>query len=130
MDAFAAPSPPRKVLVVEDEPTLAENIGTYLEAMGHEVRAVGDGSSAIALCGEFAPDLLVLDYSLPDMSGFEVLDAMRRCSCLCECVLITAHPGEVVRHAANLRDIRHILFKPFALRDLARLVLSVPMARR
>lgn len=130
MDAFAAPSPPRKVLVVEDEPTLAENIGTYLDAMGHEVRVVGDGSSAIALCGDFAPDLLVLDYSLPDMSGFEVLDAMRRCSCLCECVLITGHPGETVRHAANLRGIRHILFKPFALRDLARLVRSVPMGRR
>ena len=126
MDAFAAPSQARKVLVVEDEPTLAENIGTYLEAMGHEVRIVGDGSSAIALCGDFAPDLLVLDYSLSDMSGFEVLDAMRRCSCLCECVLITAHPGEKVRHAANARGILHILFKPFALADLARLVRCVP----
>jgi len=129
MDAFAAPSPSRKVLVVEDEPTLAENIGTYLEAMGHEVRVVGDGSSAIAQCGDFAAELLVLDYSLPDMSGFEVLDAMRRCSCLCECVLITAHPGEIVRHAATLRGIRDILFKPFALADLAHLVRGVSVAR-
>lgn len=126
MDAFAAASPPRKVLVVEDEPTLAENIGTYLEAMGHEVRLVGDGSSAIALCGDFSPDLLVFDYSLPDMSGFEALDAMRRRGCHCTGVLITAHPGEKVRHAASARGVLHILYKPFALADLARLVRCVP----
>lgn len=130
MDAFAAPLQARKVLVVEDEPTLAENIGTYLEAMGYEARVVGDGSSAIALCNSFAADLLVLDYSLPDMSGFEVLDAMRRCSCQCECVLITAHPGETVRHEANRRGVLHILFKPFALRDLAVLARSVLQGRR
>lgn len=126
MDAFAAPSPPRKVLVVEDEATLAENIGTYLDAMGHEVRVVGDGGSAIALCISLAPDLLVFDYSLPDMSGFEALDAMRRRGCHCACVLITAHPGESVRHAASARGVLHILFKPFALADLARLVRCVP----
>ncbi len=130
MDACVVSAQTRKVLVVEDEPTLAENIGTYLRAQGHEVRIAGDGHSAIALCSGFAPDLLVLDYSLPDMSGFEVLDAMRRCSCLCECVLITAHPGETVRHAASVRGIRHILFKPFSLSDLARLVCGVPVYSR
>lgn len=123
MDAYTKPSQACRVLVVEDETTLAENIGAYLAALGGEVRIAGDGTSAITQCCNFEPDVLVLDYSLPDMSGFEVLDAIRHCGCLCPCVLITAHPGAQLKEEVRRRSIAHVLCKPFALADLAALAL-------
>lgn len=130
MDAFTRPSPAVKVLVVEDEPTLAENMSVYLSAQGGEVRVAGDGSSALGLGCSFAPDVLVLDYSLPDMSGFEVLEALRRCGCRSPCVLITAHPGHRVTEEVRRHGIAHVLFKPFALADLAAHVLEATVGRR
>lgn len=110
-----------KVLIVEDETNLAENMGAYLVAAGYEVWLAGDGSSAIAYCrAGFVADLLVLDYDLPDMSGFEAFDALGQGGGAC--VLVTGHPFETVGHAAAARGIGSILYKPFALVELARLL--------
>ncbi|MCQ4347443.1 response regulator [Pseudomonas stutzeri] len=130
LDAFTTIRPAPRVLVVEDEPTLAQNIGIYLSAMGGEVRVSGDGAAAIAQGREFAPDVLVLDYNLPDMDGFAVLDALRRAGCRCPCVLITGHPGSRVSEEVRRRGIAHVLFKPFALADLAARVLGTQAAPR
>lgn len=130
MDAFTRPSPAVKVLVVEDEPTLAENIGIYLGAQGSEVWIAADGCSALDLGCRFAPDVLVLDYSLPDMSGFEVLDALRRSGCPSPCVLITAHPGHRVTEEVRRHGVAHVLFKPFALAELAARVREATGVRR
>lgn len=113
-----------KVLVVEDEQILAQNLGNFLEAKGLEVRVVYDGATAISLAVDFQPDLLVLDYRLPDMEGFEVLDAIRR-DRNCHSVLITGHPTSEVRDRAARLGISHILFKPFPLAELAHTVLEL-----
>lgn len=128
MDAMVTPAE-KKVLIVEDEATLAENIGAYFSALGWHALVVGDGYSAIAQCAGFAPDMLVLDYSLPDMSGFEAFDALRKDGCRCDCVMITAHPRETVRDAATLRGIEFILLKPFSLAELGWVVCGVPGGR-
>jgi CheY-like chemotaxis protein len=53
------------VLTVDDEPTIAEVLARYLERAGYEVRAVGDGPSAVEAVAARAPDLVVLDLMLP-----------------------------------------------------------------
>jgi two-component system OmpR family response regulator len=68
---------PIRVLVVDDEPTLAELVGMALRYEGWQVRAVHDGSTAVAAAREFRPDLIVLDVMLPDMDGFQVLRKVR-----------------------------------------------------
>lgn len=113
-----------KVLVVEDEVILAQNLGNFLEAKCLEVQVSNDGASAIAAAASFQPDLIVLDYRLPDMEGFEVLEAIRR-DRSCHCVLITGHPTSQVRDRAAQLGISHILFKPFPLAELARTVLEL-----
>ena len=130
MDSFTRAS--LKILVVEDEPILAENIAAYLSVLSGEVRVAGDGASAIAIIrgGNFAPDLLVLDYGLPDMSGFELFDAIRQGGCRCRCVLITAHPGLNIKEDACRHGIAHVLGKPFSLADLAALTLRPVYGRR
>lgn len=109
------------VLVVDDEQTLAGNIQAYLEAQGLDVHVAHDGESAIGLAARIEPRVTVLDFRLPDMEGFQVLETMRQRRD-CHFVLITAHPTAEVRERANQLGVSHILFKPFPLAELARAV--------
>jgi len=118
-----------KVLVVEDEQILAQNLGAYLEAQGLEVRVAYDGGKAVAMVQGFSPDVVVLDFRLPDMDGFQVLDAVRQHRD-CHFVLITAHPTNEVCERAVQLGVSHILFKPFPLAELARAVCDLVGIRR
>ena len=117
------------VLVVDDEQTLALNIQAYLENQGLTVHVAHDGSSAIKLAAELQPDVAVLDFRLPDMEGFQVLEAVRK-NRDCHFVLITAHPTAEVRERANQLGVSHILFKPFPLAELARAVCDLTGIKR
>lgn len=64
---------PLRVLVVDDEPSLADLLATVLRMDGWDVRTAGDGSSAVREARDFRPDVAVLDVMLPDFDGFEVL---------------------------------------------------------
>ncbi|MDX6728979.1 MAG: two-component system, OmpR family, response regulator, partial [Baekduia sp.] len=61
-----------RVLVVDDEPNIADVISMALRFQGFTVESVGDGRSALEAVASFKPDLLVLDVMLPDMEGFDV----------------------------------------------------------
>jgi two-component system, OmpR family, response regulator ResD len=63
------------VLIVEDEPMIAEVIGRYLERAGYETHTANDGPAAVAAACANRPDLVVLDIMLP---GFDGLEVMRR----------------------------------------------------
>ncbi len=68
---------PVRVLVVDDEPTLAELLAMALRYEGWEVRSAGDGLSAVRTARDFRPDAVVLDVMLPDIDGLEVLRRLR-----------------------------------------------------
>jgi DNA-binding response OmpR family regulator len=110
-----------KVLVVEDEQLLAENLQGYLQAQALDVRIAHNGETAIGEAESFSPDVMVFDYHLPDMKGFEVLDAVRQ-NRHCHFVLITGHPTAEVCEEARQLGVSHILFKPFPMAELARAV--------
>ncbi|WP_238996053.1 response regulator [Azotobacter chroococcum] len=116
-------------MLVEDEPVLAENLKAYLETRRCEVRVAHDGAGALALAASFGPDVLVLDYCLPDMDAFQLLDALRG-RYDGERVLMTGHPSGAVCDDAAHRGIVNILLKPFPLADLARVVCKPQVARR
>ncbi|MDQ6810426.1 MAG: response regulator transcription factor [Actinomycetota bacterium] len=63
------------VLVVDDEPTIAEVVSRYLERAGYETRQARDGPEAVSIANSWRPDLIVLDVMLP---GFDGLEVMRR----------------------------------------------------
>ena len=65
------------VLVVDDEPTIAEVVSRYLVRAGYDTRVAGDGPHAIQLAGEQRPDLVVLDLMLPGLDGLEVMRRIR-----------------------------------------------------
>jgi two-component system, OmpR family, response regulator len=68
---------PIRVLVVDDEPSLAELLASVLRYEGWDIRTAADGSSAVRTAREFQPDAVVLDVMLPDFSGLEVLRRLR-----------------------------------------------------
>ncbi len=65
-------SPAGRVLVVDDDPTVAEVVARYLARDGHEVVCVADGPTALRKVLDQPPDLVVLDLMLPGMDGLEV----------------------------------------------------------
>jgi two-component system response regulator ResD len=67
----------RSVLIVDDEPTIAEVIARYLERAGYETRIATDGQSALAAAAAARPDLVVLDIMLPGLDGLRVMGRLR-----------------------------------------------------
>ena len=68
----------RRVLVVEDEPTIAESVAARLRAEGFAVEVAGDGPGAVAAARRTQPDAVVLDVMLPDGSGLDLCRRIRR----------------------------------------------------
>ena len=69
---------PVRVLVVDDEPSLAELLSSVLRYEGWSVRTAGNGADAVRSAREFRPDAVVLDIMLPDFDGVEVMRRMRQ----------------------------------------------------
>jgi two-component system phosphate regulon response regulator PhoB len=67
-----------RILVVEDETALVEILRYNLEKEGFDVAAAGDGEEALAAIAEHAPDLIILDWMLPLVSGLEICRQLRR----------------------------------------------------
>ena len=68
---------PVRVLVVDDEPSLAELLASVLRYEGWTVQTAGNGADAVRTAREFRPDAVVLDIMLPDFSGLEVMRRLR-----------------------------------------------------
>ncbi len=111
-----------RVLVVDDEPSLAELLASVLRYEGWEVRTAGDGSTAVRTAREFRPDAVVLDIMLPDFDGLEVLRRMRA-ELPQVCVLfLTARDAVEDRIAGITAGGDDYVTKPFSLEEvLARL---------
>src|SRR6202161_4952448 len=71
------PDPPGRIVVVDDDPTVADVVGRYLIRDGHSVQCAHDGYEALRLVEQHAPDLVVLDLMLPGIDGLEVCRRLR-----------------------------------------------------
>jgi len=112
------------VLVVEDEPAIADAVVRRLRSEGFEARSVGDGKQAVELCRTTKPDLVVLDLMLPGLDGLEVcrrIQADRRVPV----VILTARDDEtdlVIGLSVGADDY---VTKPFSPRELVARIRAV-----
>jgi DNA-binding response OmpR family regulator len=68
----------KRVLLVDDQPDVAEMIGLVLKMDGYECRAAETGHEALEVARTFDPDVVILDIGLPDLSGYDVARALRQ----------------------------------------------------
>ncbi len=107
----------RSVLVVDDEPTIAEVVARYLERAGYDSATAGDGIEALRLVAELRPDLVVLDLMLPGVGGLEVLRRLRADGG--PAVILLTAKGEQDDRIAGLRSgADDYVVKPFSPNEL------------
>ncbi len=109
---------PVRVLVVDDEPTLAELISMALRYEGWEVRSAGDGATAVRTAREFRPDAVVLDMMLPDIDGLEVLRRLRGETPAVPVLFLTAKDAVEDRIAGLTAGGDDYVTKPFSLEEV------------
>ena len=116
--AAAANSDAVRVLVVDDEATLAELVTMALRYEGWEVRSAGTGIAAVRLAKEFRPDVVVLDVMLPDMSGLDVLHRLRENAPNLPVLFLTAKDAVEDRIAGLTAGGDDYVTKPFSLEEV------------
>jgi DNA-binding response OmpR family regulator len=113
-----------RILVVDDDPTVAEVVARYLLRDGHEVECVADGNAALRSAAAGAPDLVVLDLMLPGLDGLEVCRRLRE-RWPVPIVMLTALGEETDRLVGLETGADDYVTKPFSPRELALRVKSV-----
>lgn len=124
MNAGPAQAPVRadgsalRVLVVDDEPNIAELLAMALRYEGWEVRTAADGLAAVGAARAFSPDVVVLDVMLPDIDGLEVLRRMRREDEHVPVLFLTARDAVEDRIAGITAGGDDYVTKPFSLEEV------------
>ncbi|MEW1925700.1 response regulator transcription factor [Streptomyces sp. NPDC088360] len=113
-----------RVLVVDDDPTVAEVVAGYLERGGYTVDRAGDGPGALERAGALRPDLVVLDLMLPGMDGLEVCRRLRAKGPV-PVIMLTARGDEDDRILGLEVGADDYVTKPFSPRELVLRVESV-----
>ena len=109
---------PINVLVVDDEPVLAEMVSMALRYEGWNIATAGDGAAALESARSQRPDVVVLDVMLPDMSGLEVLRKLREESPQLPVLLLTAKDALEDRIAGLTAGGDDYVTKPFSLEEV------------
>ncbi|MGH9204402.1 MAG: response regulator, partial [Vicinamibacterales bacterium] len=115
---------PDRILVVEDEPTVAEVVDRYLRRDGYSVMIAHDGLRAMEVYDLFQPDLIVLDLMLPGLDGMEVCRRIRSRAGT-PIIMLTARGDEVDKLVGLEIGADDYVTKPFEPRELLARVKSV-----
>ncbi len=108
-----------KVLVIDDEEDLRENIKYVLQAKGYIVELAQDGVQGLKILGDFRPDLIILDLNMPNMGGIEFYQKI----CVGD---VSQYPVFVLTARANMEkffkdfNVDGFMSKPFEITDLVR----------
>ncbi len=112
------------ILVVEDEPSIAEVVGLYLQRAGYQVIFAEDGLEAQDKIESQSPDLIVLDLMLPIVDGFELTRWLRDQSDV-PIIMLTARRDEVDRIAGLEMGADDYIIKPFSPQEVVSRVRAV-----
>ena len=106
------------VLVIDDETVFARNVRRFLDRQGFEVSIAGDGKSGLAALKRERPDIVLLDYRLPDQDGLAVLQQIRNLEFAPTVVFVTGHGNIQIAIDAINGGAAKYLTKPVALEEL------------
>jgi two-component system, OmpR family, response regulator len=113
------------ILVAEDDEVLRDELKGLLQSRRHTVTAVPDGRMARILLETEPFDMVILDYELPHIDGFQVMEQVRQARAKTAFVVITGHANPETRKAAMTLGADFFLAKPFEASELERIVASI-----
>lgn len=105
----------KKLLIIDDEAGIIEEIRDFFTEEGFEVRAADSGKDGIKLIHQFLPDVLILDIKLPDISGLEVLRTCKESSPATKVIVVTGYVDQGIIDEAERLGRDAFLQKPFDL---------------
>jgi two-component system, OmpR family, KDP operon response regulator KdpE len=106
-----------RLLIVDDDVALRQELGTSLAAHRYSVLEASDGQTALQLAGQLRPDAIILDVDLPDITGFEVTVRLRARTWTPILILSASQDEQSVVHALDL-GADDYLTKPFRFNEL------------
>jgi len=112
------------ILVVEDEPSIAEVVGLYLQRAGYHVKTAVDGKIAITMLEKKIPDLVILDLMLPEIDGLSLTRWLRDRSDV-PIIMLTARREEIDRITGLEMGADDYVVKPFSPQELVSRVRAV-----
>ena len=113
-----------QILVIEDEPSIAEVTGLYLRRAGYQVVCVSDGQAALDSMAQQIPDLVILDLMLPNVDGWAITRWLRDRSDV-PIIMLTARRDEANRIAGLEMGADDYVVKPFSPQELVSRVRAV-----
>lgn len=108
----------RRILIVDDNQELAENLAEFLEEEGHRATTAASAERAIDISGAHDFDLLLSDVRMPGINGVELVTRLRVCRPQLCCLLMTAYSSEELLREARSVGVAAILDKPLDLDKL------------
>lgn len=118
-------NPPCRILVIEDEPEIAEMVALNLEAAGFQVNTARDGAQGLTAQERQPADLIILDLMLPKVGGLEVLHILRRKNDPVPILILTARTGDRERVHGLSQGADDYLGKPFSMLELIERVRAI-----
>ena len=118
---------PRKILIVDDEPDVADLVAYHLRAKGYQVETVNDPTVSIGAARSFLPDLLILDIMMPDLNGMQICRIIRADPRLQQVpiIFLTAKAEENDRISGFETGCDDYICKPFSTKELVLRVQSI-----
>ena len=110
-----------RILIVDDDQDVLMAIDTALQAEGALTQTCSDGNTAVRICEEDKPDLMVLDMMLPKRSGFLVLEKVKRLDPPPLVFMVTANEGKRHQEYAENLKVDAYMLKPVRLERLIKL---------
>lgn len=112
----------RRILIIDDDPDLRETMRGIAAGAGHEVEALGEGAAFLDAVARFQPDRIVMDLSIPDLDGVDLLKGLSEMQWATSIVLVSSHPTQLLNNVAELGralglDMDGVLQKPFSVAD-------------
>ena len=116
-----------KILVIDDDPVIRSLVGDMLRGLGHDVSTAESGSEGLRMLASEIPQVIFLDYQLPDMNGLEVLKKVRaqQNTCSLPVVVLSASDESAFQKEAGQAGASRCMEKPFKLDDFVRVLASL-----
>ncbi len=112
-----------RILVVDDEPDMLENVARILRRNAHQCVTARSGQEAVAMLEREHPDLVLTDLRMPGMDGLGLLRTVKRVSPPTPVVIFTAYASDAAAREASAAGAAGFLVKPFTAAELLQAVL-------